>query len=394
MRKIYKYLLIALICLPTSCCFIVRPPKIIEEPQVAIAVLWNTDTIYVKSKNPITTTSQDKTVNIPANTTISITDTQDNILVLMNNKVVLTNASKITCENQGEISVGSNPKTMLAYHRNIQIKKGVMHRFPVSYDLTAINTLPIEEYLYGVVSCEIGEADESEYQAIKAQAVCARSYTMSLLGVRNDFDLYGSYLYDQEYQGSSREYPLVIKAVNETRGEIMQYKDAPILAQYHACCGGRTTAGRYPYLQSIIDAPYHSNHEKPYCKDSPYFEWNIKIPRDSFDSAILKLAGITYKFRFNPKLEINKKTKRAQYFKFKAEKEYKVSAESFRKALNLKSTFYSCKIKNDWVEINGHGWGHGIGLCQYGAMGMAQEKISYKNILKHYYSKVKFVRMF
>ncbi len=394
MAKTYILILITLICLPIRCCFVVRPKKIFEEPIIAVAVLWDTDTIYIRSNNYLTLTNQDRITNIPVNTLLMVIENQDSIAVLKNNKIILKNASQITFESEGEINIGYNSKTMTAYHNKILIKKGIVHRFPTIHNLTAINILPIEEYLYGVVSSEIGEAKENEYESIKAQAVCARSYTMSLLGQRKDFDIYGSYLYDQEYKGTAREYPLAIKAVNETRGEIMQYKNEPILAQYHACCGGRTTFGRYPYLQPIIDAPNHSRHKKPYCQDSPYFEWNMKIGRDSFESTILKLAGIPYKFRLNPKLEINKKTKRVEYFKFKSDKEYKVSAESFRKALNLRSTFFTCKIKNDSTEIIGHGWGHGIGLCQYGAMAMARQKITYKNILKHYYSNIKFFRAY
>jgi SpoIID/LytB domain protein len=394
MNKTYKFLLIVLICLPISCCFVVRPKKIIEQPFVAVAVLWDTDTIYITCNNYLTITNQDRITNIPVNTLLMVIENQDSIAVLKNNKIVLKNANQITFESEGEISIGYNSKTMTAYHKKIQIKKGVIHRFSVTHNLTAINVLPIEEYLYGVVSSEIGEAKENEFNAIKAQAVCARSYTMSLLGQRKDFDIYGSYLYDQEYKGGAREYPLAIKAVNETHGEIMQYKNEPILAQYHACCGGRTTFGRYPYLQPIIDAPNHSRHKKPYCQSSPYFEWNTKISRDSFENTILKLAEIPYKFRLNSKLEINKKTKRVDYISFKSDKEYKVSAESFRKAFNLRSTFFTYKIKNDSIEIYGHGWGHGIGLCQYGAMAMARQKISYKSILKHYYSNIKFFRVY
>jgi stage II sporulation protein D len=283
---------------------------------------------------------------------------------------------------------------MQTYRNKIIIKNDVVHRFPVTHNLTAINILPIEEYLYGVVSSEIGMAKEVEFEAVKAQAVCARSYTMSLLGKRKDFDLYGSYLYDQEYKGMEREYKLAIEAVGKTRGEVMQYQNEDVLAQYHACCGGRTTYGRYPYLQPIIDAPRHSHRKKPFCKDSPYFEWTVKVQRDSFDATILRVAGITYKFKLNPKLEINKITKRVDYLTLKADKEYKLAGETIRKVFNLKSTFFTITTKSDSVEINGFGWGHGIGLCQYGALEMARQKISYKNILKHYYTGIKIVKVY
>lgn len=394
MRRLFNLFVFIVICFPISCCLVVRPRPAIEEPKVAVAILWDSDTIFITSKSPFTVSYQDRTIPIDANTVLSVTERNDKIVVIKSLKVLLIEPNKIIFESSDEISVGNNIKAMMSYHKKVEIKQNIIHRFPVKYNLTAVNVLPIETYLYGVVSSEIGMAKEEELEAVKAQAVCARSYTMSLLGKRKDFDLYGSYLYDQEYKGKNREYPLVVKAVNETRGEIMSYKDEPVLAQYHACCGGRTTFGRYPYLKSINDAPKRSSHANPYCKNAPYFEWNVKISRDSFEATVLKLAGITYKFRVNPKVDINKKTKRVDYFEFKADKEYKVPAESFRKALNLKSTFFTLKIKNDSVEIQGHGWGHGIGLCQYGALEMAQQKIFYKNILKHYYSGIKLIRIF
>ncbi|MCX8014799.1 MAG: SpoIID/LytB domain-containing protein, partial [candidate division WOR-3 bacterium] len=206
--------------------------------------------------------------------------------------------------------------------------------------------------------------------------------------------VYGSYLYDQEYQGANREYQLAVRAVQATTGEVITYNDEIVLAQYHACCGGRTTSGRFPYLQPIIDAPYHSSKAKPYCRNSPYFQWTEKIGRAVFQDSILKLAGIKYKFNFDVKLEINKRTKRVEYLKFIADKEYKITGEAVRSVFNLKSTLFNLKIEKDSVKINGNGWGHGIGLCQYGALAMARQKISYKNILKHYYHKIKIVKMY
>ena len=401
MRHLFNFFLFVLICFSLTCCFIVRPRKIVEEPIVSVTILWDTDTIFISSKNSYTVSNKDKIITIDANTELIITKSaelrtgQDKIVVLKpNKKEIMSSPDKIIFESPDELTAGKNSITTTTYRKKIEIKKGVVHRFPTQKDLTAVNVLPIEEYLYGVVSCEIGMAKEQELEAAKAQAVCARSYTMALLGKRKDFDLYASYLYDQEYQGKSREYKLSIKAVEETRGEIMNYKDEPILAQYHACCGGRTTNGRYPYLQSIVDASHHSRHEKPYCQDSPYFEWTVKIPRTAFEDSILRLVGIKYKFKLNLKLDINKTTKRVDYLKFEGDKEYKIPGESIRKAFNLKSTFFTVKIKNDTTEISGHGWGHGIGMCQYGALEMARQKISYKNILRHYYSGIKLVRIY
>lgn len=375
-----------------------NPPELaeqIQEPKISVAVLWNTDSIYLSSKNPYAVITQGKASRLSANTDLLIIYNKDSILVLKSNRQrLLASPDRLIFETPDLISVGYNLKNMTPYHNRIIIKKNVRHRFLVTKNLTAVNTLSLEKYLYGVVSCEIGMAKENEIEAIKAQALAARSYSITLLGKRNDFDIYGSYLYDQEYKGASREYKLSIQAVDATRGEIMQYQNKPILAQYHACCGGRTADGTYPYLQSVIDARHHSKSHKPYCQDSPHYQWSTLLSRKAFQDTLLKLAGISYKFDFIPKLQINNKTKRVQSLKFSTNKNLTLTGETIKKALNLKSTFFTLQIDKDTIQINGFGWGHGIGLCQYGALTMARLKKSYHDILKHYYTNIKIIKLY
>ncbi|MEO0092368.1 MAG: SpoIID/LytB domain-containing protein [candidate division WOR-3 bacterium] len=396
MRTFALLFLVFVFCLSINCCLFVRPTKFIEEPKVAVVVLWDIDTIFISSSSVYTISAKDKIIKIDNKTLIAITQSADNLVAIKTKtkERLISSPDKIIIESDDDILVGKNRQTLTRYRRKIEINNNVVHRFPVKNNLTAINILPIEEYLYGVVSCEIGMAKENEFEAIKAQAVCARSYTMALIGKRKDFDLYASYLYDQEYQGKEREYPLAIKAVQSTRGEIITFKDEPALTQYHACCGGRTTNGRYPYLVSIIDAPRHSQHSKPYCKDSPHFEWKVTFSLSTFTDSLLSAVKISFKTQIQPQLEINKTTKRVEQIKFTLDKEYKITGEQIRKMFNLKSTLFNLKIKKDTVEILGNGWGHGIGLCQYGALAMARENINYHKILHHYYSGVKIKKVY
>ncbi len=375
-----------------NCCLRVTRPVQPEtpEPKIAIAILWNTDTIFVTSKNPYSVVTQGKATNLNANTDLTVIYHKDSLMVYnMKKQRLITSNDNITFESPDQISVGYNLNNLTPYHSRIVIKKKLVHRFTTTKNLTAINITFLEKYLYGVVSCEIGMAKENEIEAIKAQAVAARSYTMTLLGKRPDFDIYGSYLYDQEYKGLLREYKLAIQAVDATHGQIMQFENEPILAQYHACCGGRTTNGRYPYLQAIIDAPHHSKSHKPYCQDSPHYQWTIKFSRKAFQDTLLKLADVKYKYDFTPQLDINKTTRRVEYLRFTGMTEYKLTGETVRKALNLKSTQFTLKTDKDSIEIHGFGWGHGIGLCQYGALAMARQNKSYKEILNHYYTDIK-----
>ncbi|MEO0072502.1 MAG: SpoIID/LytB domain-containing protein [candidate division WOR-3 bacterium] len=368
----------------------------VKEPIIRVAVIWDTDTMYVISDSALlVSNSLQVTKLIRPNTYLLVTVKSDSVILLsLTKKPLLTDKNEILLESQGNIKIGTHLKKLTGYHSKIQVKKNVKHRFYTSSSLTAINILPVEKYLYGVVSCELGLAKEAEFEALKALAVCARSYVYTMLGRRDDFDIYGSYMYDQEYRGVEREYRLAKLAVDATRGEVLKYDNNIAFAQYHACCGGKTANGRYPYLKSIVDAPRHSKHQIPFCSDSPYYRWKVKLSYQAFLDTILYLAGVGYKFYFIPEAIFDKTSERLNYLKFTADKEYKISGDAVRKALNLRSTFFTIKKIGDSLEIDGKGWGHGIGLCQYGALAMARRGYSYRQILGHYYYRTKITKLY
>ena len=107
--------------------------------------------------------------------------------------------------------------------------------------LTVVNIIDVENYLRGVVPPEIGKLKEDRIEALKAQAVAARTYTVSNLGKRKalGFDLYGT-VADQVYHGYSAEWPVADRAISETRGVIATYEGKPIAAQYSSTCAGET----------------------------------------------------------------------------------------------------------------------------------------------------------
>jgi peptidoglycan hydrolase-like amidase len=124
-------------------------------------------------------------------------------------------------------------------------------------DLAVVNVLGLEDYLLGVVPCEIGPIDVRTLEATKAQAVAARSFTMARLGRRKGLghQLFDSYLRDQEYRGIERETELSRQAVEATRGEVLEFQGEVCEALYHANCGGITANGSQPYLKSVPDTP-------------------------------------------------------------------------------------------------------------------------------------------
>jgi stage II sporulation protein D len=256
-------------------------------------------------------------------------------------------------------------------------------------DLAVVNVLGLEEYLLGVVPCEIGPINARTLEAAKAQAVAARSFTMARLGRRKGLGhhLFDSYLRDQEYRGIERETGLSRQAVEATRGEVIEFHGDVCEALYHANCGGVTANGSQPYLRSVPDTPGHRRGRKAYCSDKPNFSWQANFGRDSLDAVASRFSARRCRVRGN-KLEIDR-SGRVKYISLATDRgSLRLSGSDFRVALGLKSTAFTMTIRSRYVAIAGRGWGHGSGMCQDGAIMMAETGESYREILQHYYSGV------
>jgi stage II sporulation protein D len=257
-------------------------------------------------------------------------------------------------------------------------------------DLVVVNVLGLEEYLFGVVPCEIGPANARTVEAVKAQAVAARSYTMARLGRRQGLghDLFDSYLRDQEYRGLERETELSRQAVLATRGEVLEYHGDVCEALYHGNCGGVTANGFRPYLKSVRDTPGHRRGQKAYCSDKPNFSWRADFRKESLDAVVSRLSGKKCLVR-RCRLEADRRSGRVRYLHLATDRgSVRLSGSDFRMAMALKSTSFSMAIRGATVHFAGRGSGHGSGMCQDGAVGMAKGGASYKQILLHYYSGV------
>jgi len=256
-------------------------------------------------------------------------------------------------------------------------------------DLAVINVLGIEEYLLGVVPCEIGPINARTLEAAKAQAVAARSFTMTRLGRRKGLghDLFDSYLRDQEYRGIERETELSRQAVSATRGEVLEFKDEVCEALYHGNCGGVTANGSKPYLKSVPDTPEHRRGRNAYCSDRPNSSWQTSLGKESLDAVASRLSAKPCHVR-GGKLEIDG-SGRVKYVDLTTDRgSLRLPGSDFRMGMGLKSTAFTMTIRSRYVVIAGHGWGHGAGMCQDGAVAMAEAGASYPEILQQYYSGV------
>ena len=255
--------------------------------------------------------------------------------------------------------------------------------------------LLLEDYIVGTAAAEMPASFEIE--ALKAQAVCARTYAFCKLlknkkypdgaNLSDDINSCQAYISKEEFYrrhpGYKGLYKKVREAVGQTRGEIMIYDDQPIDALYHSTCGGRTESAVSIWGK---DVPYLQSVKCHYCKQSRHYE-NVQV---------FSVQEFTNSLGVNngrqPQVQVRENTPSGRVKKVKIN-DRELSGEQLRHILGLPSTWCDFKINEGRVEIESRGYGHGLGLCQYGANGMALSGKTYHQILKHYYNHIEFSQL-
>lgn len=272
--------------------------------------------------------------------------------------------------------------TALTYQNNVY--SGKFYVVPDGKLFRLVEHVNLEDYLYGVLPYEMHPSWPPE--ALKAQAVAARTYTLkSLESVKKDqpFDLYSD-VRSQMYKGGGKQFASVKKAVDATRGEMLFYMGKPFFTYYHANCGGGTDDVKSwnPGAASIQPL---SGAKCKYDSHAANHSWTQKVPRAKAESYAHGL-GLAGKLK-TIKITRQTGTGRATNLNIKTAKGTKnVPCGKFRAATGIKS----CKISKisvgeKEITFKGKGNGHGVGMCQDGANGMAKAGKNYKQILKNYY---------
>jgi stage II sporulation protein D len=276
--------------------------------------------------------------------------------------------------------------------------------------LTGVNVVPLETYLEGVVPRELGRPGADARQAQLAQAVAARTYALKRLGSRSDlgFDLYGSVL-DQAYQGlPDPADSLAVRAVRATRGEVLLYNGYLIDAFYHSTCGGHTARVEEtfdyppaPYLVAVSDARPDGGY---WCQESRYFRWTASWTADELEAMVRRnlpsLVPVPSE-GVGSLLDVAEESStpegRALAVRVSTTTgRYLVGEDAIRRlfADSTGRILYSTQFlfRPDRVgsrlrglTLVGGGWGHGVGMCQVGAMARARAGWDYRRILAAYY---------
>ncbi len=293
--------------------------------------------------------------------------------------------------------------------------------------LTCANRVGLEDYLRGVLPHELGRLEPATLEAGKAQAVAARTYTLSYVGRRADegFDLYDS-VEDQVYGGTVSESVVTDQAVRETEGVVALSKGSYIRANYYSTCGGATANVEdiwpdpaFPWLRQVADTPAGATSlAGAWCKGSPHFRW---VERYGAAEALANLN------QFGPgqsgqspppggwrtlkdiHIASRSPSGRVRELIFTTgQGDVSVLADKTRWVLRrpksagggiLRSSLFKVAVTKDKqgrvleVIVSGGGNGHGAGMCQVGALAQARAGRGFEEILRSYYTGIELVRL-
>lgn len=241
--------------------------------------------------------------------------------------------------------------------------------------------LELNEYIIGVVACEMPAS--FNYEALKAMAVASRTYALS----RVDNNYINISLNDQCYNtvdemknkwqnNFDKYYETITKAVSETKDEYISYNGKPIKAFYFSNSNGYTEDVKNVFKE---DLEYLKSVSSPWDIDTSAYSRETKISVSDFIAKVNidKIEDINIISRYQ--------TNRVE--KVKVNNNYYTGVE-FRKLLNLRSADFDIEYNENEVTVKTRGYGHGVGMSQFGANGMANEGYNYKEILKYYYNDV------
>ncbi|HBC79499.1 MAG TPA: hypothetical protein DEO60_08185 [Bacteroidales bacterium] len=245
--------------------------------------------------------------------------------------------------------------------------------------MVLINVCDPEQYIAGVVRTEGGPGKRPEY--LKSQAVLARTFLYKHFD-RHLIDGYNlcDNTHCQAYNGVCSD-TLIVKATLETKGMVVLDRDSLlIISAFHSNCGGETSTSDFvwlsghSYIKKVVD---------PYCINSPNAAWRKSIPINEWEK-YLKKSGFAPAGPTPVSYNFSQLTRQNNY----RIGSFSLPFGQIRNDLNLKSAFFSIVQEGNSITFRGRGYGHGVGLCQEGAMVMAARGFKYTDIIKFYYSDV------
>jgi len=288
-----------------------------------------------------------------------------------------------TTENSVIQYTGIQPSTKSRYYQDgVEVNS-------ISGYLTLVNLVDIDNYLGGVIESEGGGGRHIEYY--KVQALMSRTYALKHIDrhKKEGFQLCDG-VHCQAYHNMLRHTPSINTAVKATTGMVLVDDNNNLITSYFSAnCGGQTCDASYVWNTSV---PYLESFRDTFCIHTKQATWEKRISKSSWDNYLNK------EFGFN-NLPIGKSDLRYTFIQdgrkaFYIHPSLGVPLRDLRQKFNLKSTYFSTSLVGDEVVLKGRGFGHGVGLCQEGAMNMAINGYRYEQIALFYFSHVSIIDYF
>lgn len=369
--KILKNLfcVIGLLCFSFSCIF----ADITAKNLMKVGILLDVNEVVIASDKQYTLESPDKKYYLSAG--------KINISVSGKQAVIRKKSYSLPLKISGKSPVIAVNKKF--YRSAIIISLSSKNK------LNVINELSVEDYLKGVLPKEADGG--SNLETLKVQAVISRSYVLKNLGrhYKDGFDVCST-VHCQVYGGASCENAVCNRAVIETEGEVVTYENDIAQTLFHANCGGFTEDPKYVWSWKSETPEYLKGKKDKYCKTGPHSVWTTTISEKTIREKLIK-AGYDIGEINHIKVSGTTESKGAKEIIIKHKNgKFSMNPYKFRTTVDpwlIKSTMIDDISKKDGNFVfEGKGWGHRVGLCQWGAKVMAeQEGFSYKEILEFYY---------
>jgi stage II sporulation protein D len=306
------------------------------------------------------------------------------------------NKSSVRAENQliilddkpiSEGGIRIEPAKAAAIDVNGQRLRGLVEVLPrPGSTIIIINHLGIEDYLQGVIGKEAPFYWPKE--ALKAITIVARTYALFQRESKDSevYDVTGTVL-SQVYGGKKAEKLRTNRSVRDTSGLVLTYNGKIFPAFYHSTCGGLTENG---YVMGKFDiAPLKGGVRCSFCSESPFFRWQRRVTKEDLAWAVKKSGRDSIWPVENLEITRYTPTGRVEQLRISGKsKSVYLSGYEFRQILGferIRSTAFAVVKDNDGFILQGHGWGHGVGLCQWGSAELARKGLSAREILSYYY---------
>ena len=377
-----------------------------SEPNIRVLVLSSSGSATVASTGAVKITGPNgnSLLNSTRGGTVSITRTTRGLQVRLA-------ASGESADSPGAVVIDAGAAPLSV--GGVWYSGRVLARPGDNSSVDLINLVPLETYLEGVVPYEIGEPGPDAYAAVEAQSVAARTYALSRMDLNRNqpFDVESGVM-DQVYRGNEKQSRLASSAVHDTRGLVLSYRGALCDAYYSATCGGHTSDIRTvwpdrpdaPFLHGSLDRP--QGGASSFCAEAKNFRWCYSFSGHALGNTLRQTLPALLNIpasSVGELIDVNilQRTQSGRVWRLEIKTTggtYNVDGDKIRRALMLDvqkgrilpSTMFDFDKHMGGnrlasVDILGGGNGHGVGMCQNGAIGMAKRGYAYDMILQHYY---------